>query len=84
MSTRITSRQFNQDTGGAKRAANEGPVYITDRGSPSHVLMTFAEYRRLAAQLPGIAELLSQPAGIEDVEFEAPINRDVAQPGRFD
>lgn len=46
--------------------------------------MTFAEYRRLAAQLPGIAELLSQPAGIEDVEFEAPINRDVAQPGRFD
>ena len=41
--TQITSRQFNQDTSAAKRAALEGPVFITDRGEPAHVLLTYAE-----------------------------------------
>ena len=36
--TTYTSREFNQDAGGAKRAAEEGPVYITDRGRPAHSL----------------------------------------------
>ena len=30
--TTMSSRDFNQDTSGAKRAAKEGPVFITDRG----------------------------------------------------
>ena len=34
MATRMSSREFNQDTSGAKRAAEHGPVYITDRGRP--------------------------------------------------
>jgi hypothetical protein len=34
MTTKVTSREFNQDTGRAKRAAQDGPVYITDRGHP--------------------------------------------------
>ena len=80
----LTSRQFNQDTGGAKRAAREGPVYITDRGRPSHVLLTFADYQRLAANRPSIIELLAQPPGIEDVEFHAPVSTDTAQPAEFD
>ena len=46
---KLTSREFNQDTGGAKRAAQSGPVYITDRGRPSHVLLSFESYMRLAA-----------------------------------
>ena len=32
--TTISSRDFNQDTSGAKKAAQAGPVYITDRGRP--------------------------------------------------
>ncbi len=36
----ITSRQFNQDTSGAKKDAAHGPVYITDRGRPAHVLLS--------------------------------------------
>lgn len=44
----FTSRQFNQDASGAKRAASAGPVFITDRGKPAHVLMTIEHYRRLA------------------------------------
>ncbi len=81
---KITSREFNQDTGGAKTAAKDGPVYITDRGQPSHVLLTFADYQRLAANQPSIIELLAQPPGIEDIEFHAPTHSDTARPARFD
>ena len=35
----LSSREFNQDVSRAKRAANEGPVIITDRGTPAYVLM---------------------------------------------
>jgi prevent-host-death family protein len=80
----LTSREFNQDTGGAKKAAEAGPVYITHRGRPSHVLLTFADYQRLSANQPSIVERLSQPPGIEDVVFEAVVSRDVAEPASFD
>ena len=84
MTTKLTSREFNQDTGGAKRAAEAGPVYITDRGRPSYVLMTFADYTRLAANGPSITDLLSQPPGIENVDFEIPTSPLTAEPARFD
>jgi prevent-host-death family protein len=84
VSTRLTSREFNRDTGGAKRAAEAGPVYITDRGRPSHVLMTFEDYLRLAGEQPRISELLSRPAGVEDIEFDVPVDREPAEPARFD
>ena len=81
---KLTSRQFNQDTGGAKKAAQAGPVYITDRGQPSYVLLTFADYQRLAAIQPSIIELLGEPAGIEDIDFEASVSRELAEPAHFD
>ena len=46
--TTMSSREFNQNTGGAKRAARTGPVIITDRGKPAYVFMTEAEYRTLS------------------------------------
>lgn len=67
--TVMTSREFNQDTSGAKRAAAEGPVFITDRGKPSHVLLSIEEYQRLAGKGPSIVDLLAMP-GAEDIEFE--------------
>ena len=70
MST-LTSREFNQDVGRAKRAADRGPVVITDRGRPAYVLMRHETYRRLAGQGPGIRALLSHPES-EDVAFEPP------------
>jgi len=82
--TKLTSREFNQDTSGAKKAAQSGPVYITDRGRPSHVLLTFADYQRLAANRLGIIELLAQPPGVEDVEFHTPVSADTSQPAEFD
>ena len=37
--TTISSRDFNQDVSKAKRAAEAGPVVITDRGRPAFVLL---------------------------------------------
>jgi Antitoxin Phd_YefM, type II toxin-antitoxin system len=70
MST-LTSREFNQDVARAKRAANAGPVIITDRGRPAYVLMRHETYQRLAARGSGIRALLSHPES-EDVAFEPP------------
>ena len=65
----MTSREFNQDASKAKRAASDGPVFITDRGRPAHVLLTIEQYRRLVSKEGSIAELLSMPPGAEDIEL---------------
>ncbi|WP_420623554.1 type II toxin-antitoxin system Phd/YefM family antitoxin [Candidatus Poriferisodalis sp.] len=85
MSTiKLTSREFNQDTGRAKKAAHDGPVYITDRGRPSHVLLTFADYTRLAGNRASIIDQLADPPGIEDIDFQVPASHQTAQPAAFD
>jgi prevent-host-death family protein len=66
--TTMTSREFNQDISEAKRAANEGPVFITDCGRPTHVLLTIEDYRRLVGREGSIAELLAMP-GAENIEL---------------
>ncbi len=69
--TLMTSRQFNQDTSGAKKAARSGPVIITDRGRPANVLLSIDEYRRLTGETGSIVDLLAAP-GVEDIEFDPP------------
>jgi prevent-host-death family protein len=69
--TTLSSREFNQDTSKAKRAAKRGPVFITDRGRPSHVLLTAEEYTRITTGKKSIAELLAMPQAAE-IEFEPP------------
>jgi hypothetical protein len=69
--TTLTSREFNQDVSRAKRAADRGPVIITDRGEPAYVLLRHEDYRRLAGGGPGIRDLLNQPEG-NDIEFDPP------------
>lgn len=81
--TQITSRDFNQNTSGAKKAAERGPVYITDRGRPAHVLLTFEAYESLIGE-HAILELLAEPAGVEDVEFIPPRSDDEPVPAAFD
>ena len=84
--TTLTSREFNQDTSRAKKAARKGPVFITDRGEASHVLLTVEEYRRLAGATFGsqtLADLLAMP-GAEDIEFEpARLRGPLAKPADF-
>ncbi len=67
--TKLSSREFNQDTSRAKRAAKRGPVFITDRGRPSHVLLSVEEYRKLTEGQKSIVDLLGMPQASE-VEFE--------------
>ena len=71
--TTLTSREFNQDTSGAKKAARRGPVFITDRGRPAHVLLTIEDYQRLAGGNMSLAEALAQPDGADfDFDFDPP------------
>lgn len=71
MITHLTSREFNQDASGAKKAAINGPVFITDRGRPAHVLLSIEEYRRLTGNLQSIVDLLAMP-NADDIDFEPP------------
>jgi prevent-host-death family protein len=81
---RMSSRQFNQDTSGAKRAARSGPVVITERGRPAHVLLTFDAYRRLAETRGSIVDWLALPAAAADIDLEVPPLRDPARPAELD
>jgi prevent-host-death family protein len=72
MSTTLTSRAFNQDTSRAKKAAENGPVFITDRGRPAHVLMTIEEYQRLSGEHVSLADALAQSGAEADFDFDPP------------
>ena len=54
--THMTSRAFNQHVGKAKRAASKGPVVITDRGRPAHVLLTMEDYHRITERGQSIVD----------------------------
>ena len=76
--TTLSSRQFNQDASKAKKAAIAGPVFITDRGRPAHVLLTFEAYKKITGKQTKIADLLAMP-GVEDIDFEIRQLNDLAQ-----
>jgi len=69
--TTLSSREFNQNTSRAKKATREGPVFITDRGRPAHVLLSMTEYQKITHKRQNIADLLALPE--EDIfDFEPP------------
>jgi prevent-host-death family protein len=69
--TTVTSRDFNQDTGRAKKAAEHGPVFITDRGKPAHVLLSIAAFERLSGTDSNLLELIGNSAAA-DIAFDPP------------
>lgn len=76
--TTLSSREFNQGASEAKRAANKGPVFITDRGRPAHVLMSIEHYQRITASHKKIADLLAMPC-IADLDIETLRSREPAR-----
>ncbi|WP_431247202.1 type II toxin-antitoxin system Phd/YefM family antitoxin [Leifsonia xyli] len=69
----ITARAFNQDVSAAKRSASTEPLIITDRGEPAYVLVTYADFERMAGRQKSIVDLLRQDTeGLGDVEVEFP------------
>ena len=69
MPTTMSSREFNQDTSRAKKAAADGPVFITDRGRAAHVLLSIEEYRRLSGGDESLLAVLADPASM-DIDWE--------------
>ena len=69
--TTLSSQELNQDVSKAKKAARNGPAFITDRGKPAHVPLSFEDYQRLTKQRRNIADALAMP-GVTDIELELP------------
>ena len=85
MTATFSSREFNHDISAAKRAAMEGPVFITDRGKPAHVLLTIEEYRRLAGKGRSLLDALTPPDGLDmDFDWEPEPARIEARVPKFD
>lgn len=82
--TTISSREFNQNAGGAKKATEEGPVIITDRGRPAHVLLRFEDYQKLVGAQRSLLDIVAQPED-DDIEFAPPRMGDrIFRPADFD
>ncbi|SAL74382.1 prevent-host-death protein [Caballeronia arvi] len=72
--TTLSSRELNQDVTRAKKATKDGPVFITDRGRPAHVLLSIEEYQRLAGKKRSLVDALSMP-GLAEIDVEFPRSR---------
>jgi prevent-host-death family protein len=80
--TTLSSREFNQDTSRAKKAALEGPVFITDRGKPAHVLLSIDDYQRITGGHRKIADALAMP-DLTETEFDPPRVNIAVRPADF-
>ena len=69
--TTVSSRELNQDANKVKRASLKGPVFITDRGHPSHVLLTISDYQKLTKTKESIVDLLAMP-DTANIAFKPP------------
>ena len=76
----MTSREFNQATGDAKAAAGRGPVFVTNRGRPTHVLMSYEDYRALVRGTPTLVELLCATPGVGEIDLPLPERTDLPRP----
>jgi len=82
--TTISSREFNHDAGKAKKAAEDGPVFITDRGVPKHVLLSVELYRQMSRSSQSIVDMLALPDAAE-IDFNPePLQGSFIKPARFD
>jgi hypothetical protein len=82
--TTISSREFNQDAGGAKKAAAKGPVFITHRGQAAHVLLTIEEYQKLTKETESIVDQIAMPRA-DKVRFNPPrLKGSLYRPADFD
>jgi prevent-host-death family protein len=84
--TTLSSRELNQDVTKAKKAAKGGPVLITNRGKPAHVLLSIEEYQRLAGKKQGkprsIADALAMK-GLSDIDVDFPRLREPPRAAEF-
>jgi prevent-host-death family protein len=77
--TTLSSREFNQAASRAKQAARKGPVFITDRGRTTHVLLSVEEYDKLSTGGKSIVELLRMPDDTPRFDFDPPRMGNIAR-----
>ena len=83
--TTLSGREFNQDVGRAKKAPAKGPVIITDRGRPAHVLLKIEDYRKLRGEKKmSLLKALAQRGEGADFEFDPPKLGQVVKPADLD
>jgi hypothetical protein len=75
----FSSREFNQCVSDAKRAADDGPVLVTDGGEPAYVLLNIRDFQKLQGKPGSLADALALPLGEAQIEFE-PVRFDVQFP----
>ena len=81
----FSSREFTRDVSAAKRAAADGPVFITDRGRPAFALLKIDDYHRIAGRKERtLLELMDSIPGGEGIEFDPPRMNLVSRPAEFD
>ena len=72
----MSSREFNQHTNRAQKEAEKAPVFITNRGRLAHVLLSYADYQKLAGKRQSALEVLTATpeltAAMADIELDIP------------
>ena len=67
----FSSRDFTRDVSAAKRAAVDGPVFITDRGRPAFALLKIEDYYRIVGNDgPTLLDVMDGIPGGDGFEFE--------------
>lgn len=64
----VNARTFNQSPSAVKAMAKKGPVIVTDRGTPTIVVLDFDEYERLRDGGGSLRESLVMNVDVDDFE----------------
>jgi prevent-host-death family protein len=72
--TIMNSREFNQQVSRAKRAALDGPVFITDRGVEAFVLQSIGDFRAANEAKRGLFDMLAM-SDSDGMDFDVTIAR---------
>ena len=79
----ISSKEFNQRVSEIKKKSCAHPVFVTDRGVPTHVLMSIEHYKKLPGQnnKNAVEMLACDQSG--DIDFEPENMKDGIFSGGF-
>jgi len=79
----FTSRDFNREPGRIKRAAAEGMVVITERSKPCLVVLSYKDYRKIAADGPSFREKVAM-RGLSSIALDTCLPGSVPRAAEFD
>jgi prevent-host-death family protein len=79
----ISMKEFEKDPRRARKAAADGPVFISERGRHAFALITIEEYRRIGGRAESIADLLANSEAAK-IDFDPPrVGAEPVRPADF-